>query len=269
MIIYIILIQLIMVKNVFLYWVGQEYKLIKILRDLIIQHSKINDGYNVHLINHDNINEYIKDIPDYFYNLKPAHQADFVRINVICEYGGIYLDGDTLIIESLDYLFDIISNKDGFFIIENDEIICNGVFGSKKDTELMKTLKTEMLGILESRKEHITWTEIGGSLLQGLYDTNPHLYDQYEIFNGLQTMYPVNWNHCVNQFLKEPYEKYVDHIREFQPLLILVNSVYKEMESLTYDEILNGKTPLNYFINKSFDNLKIDLNDYLNHISEG
>jgi hypothetical protein len=82
-------------------------------------------------------------------------------------------------------------------------------------------------------------------------------------------MYPVNWNHCVNQFLKEPYEKYVDHIREFQPLLILVNSVYKEMESLTYDEILNGKTPLNYFINKSFDNLKIDLNDYLNHISEG
>lgn len=255
-----------MEKNVFLYWVGKDFKLIKILRDLIIQHSKINDGYNVHLINHNNINKYIKDVPDYFYNLKPAHQADFVRINVICEYGGIYLDSDTLILDSLNSLFDIIHNKDGFFIIENDEIICNGVFGSKKNTELMKTLKTEMLGILESKKESIGWTEIGGSLLQRLHNTKPHLYDKYEIFNGLQTMYPVNWNLCVDRLLKEPYEKYVDYVKEFQPLLILVNSVYKEMETLTYDEILNGNTPLNYFINKSFENLKIDLNEYKSNI---
>lgn len=29
----------------------------------------------------------------------PAHQADFVRVNVICDYGGIWLDSDTLVLE--------------------------------------------------------------------------------------------------------------------------------------------------------------------------
>ena len=72
-------------------------------------------GYNVILITHENINDYIDNIPKYFYELSPAHQADFVRVNVICDYGGIWLDSDTLVLDSLDSLFDIIENKDGFF----------------------------------------------------------------------------------------------------------------------------------------------------------
>ena len=39
----------------------------------------------------------IENIPKYFYDLCPAHQADFVRVHVICDYGGIWLDSDTLI----------------------------------------------------------------------------------------------------------------------------------------------------------------------------
>ena len=47
-------------RNIFIYWVGQEYKLISILRNLIYLHSTNGIGYKVHLINHTNINEYIK-----------------------------------------------------------------------------------------------------------------------------------------------------------------------------------------------------------------
>jgi hypothetical protein len=35
---------------------------------------------------------------------------------------------------------------------------------------------------------------------------------------------------------------------------VLVNSVYKNLEDKTEQEIIDGNMPLNYFINKSFEN---------------
>ena len=107
-------------RNIYLYWVGKEYKLISILRDLIYLHSTNGVGYKVNLITDKNIREYVKDIPDYFSSLSPAHQADFVRVHVICDYGGIWLDSDTIVVDKLDSLFDIIEKKNGFFMKENN-----------------------------------------------------------------------------------------------------------------------------------------------------
>jgi signal transduction histidine kinase len=45
--------------------------------------------------------------------LCPAHQADFVRVHVICDYGGIWLDSDTLVLDSLDSLFDCMEHGHG------------------------------------------------------------------------------------------------------------------------------------------------------------
>lgn len=250
-------------RNIYLYWIGKEYKLINILRNLIYLHSTNGKGYKVNLITDKNINNYIQNIPDYFTRLCPAHQADFVRVNVICEYGGIWLDSDTLVLDKLDSLFDYIENKNGFFIKENNNILCNGIFGSKPMTPLMNKWKTEMLNILDKKKEHINWGDIGNDLLQKMYTTSSYLYADYNIFNGLDNLYPVNWNRCVGEFIDKPYDNYKTIIREYQPLLVLVNSVYKRLESMTEQEILAGKMPLNYFINKSIENMKLIDYDFI------
>jgi len=247
-------------NNIYLYWIGNEYKLIKILRNLIYLHSTNGKGYNVNLITPKNIHEYIKDLPEYFYKLCYAHQADYVRICVICDNGGIWLDSDVIILDSLDYLFDLINNKNGFFIKENNSNICNGIFGSKPNTLLMKEIKNILISRLE-KDINIYWTEIGNALLTNLYNNKRELYNDYEFFDGLDNLYPINWNHCVNEFIIKPYDNYKNIVREFQPLIVLVNSVYKNLEDKTEKEILTGKMPLNYFINKSFENMKhlIDL----------
>ena len=72
-------------RNIFIYWTGKEYKFINILRNFIYLHSTNGIGYNVILITHENVKNYIENIPNYFYNMLPALQADFVRINVICD----------------------------------------------------------------------------------------------------------------------------------------------------------------------------------------
>lgn len=250
-------------NNIYLYWIGKEYKLIKILRNLMYLHSTNGNGYKVNLITPDNITNYIKDLPDYFYNLCPAHQADYVRVCVICDHGGIWLDSDTLVLDKLDSLFDKINTMNGFFIIQNNEILWNGIFGSKPNTSLMLEWKKRMIQIFNEKKEKISWSEVGNDLLMNIYNEIPTIYNNYMILNGLDNMYPINWNNCVEEFINKPYDNYKNIIREYQPLVVLVNSVYKNLEDITEQEILNGNMPLNYFINKSLENM---LNNNYNNI---
>jgi FkbM family methyltransferase len=244
-------------RNIFLYWIGKEYNLILILRDLIYLHSKSGKGYNIILITEKNINEYITNIPDYFYKLCPAHQADFVRVNVICDYGGIWLDSDIIVMQELDSLFDLIDNQNGFFIKENNELLCIGVFGSKKNTQLMQNWKNNLINILDKKKQNIKWCELGSNILENINKLNPEFYINYKIFNGLDNMYPVNWNNCIEEFINKPYENYNNIIREFQPIVVLVNSVYKNLENKTIKEITEGDNSISYFINKSLENFNI------------
>jgi len=240
--------------NVFLYWIGKEYKLLNILRNMIYLHSTNGIGYNVILITPDNISEYI-DIPDYFYELLPAHQADLVRVYVICKYGGIWLDSDTIVMESLDSLFDIIQKKNGFFILENNNYLCNGIFGSKPNTELMNNWKSHIKSTLDSKKSNISWSELGNIYLHNKYKTTT-LFNNYELFNGLDNLYPVGPHAVEKEFILNPYDNFKNIIRTYQPLVVLVNAAYKAVEHLTEFEILNGNMPINYFINKSFSNMK-------------
>lgn len=249
-----------MERNVFLYWVGNEYKLIKILRNIIYLHSTNGKGYKVNLITLENINEYIAVLPDYFYKLCPAHQADYVRVQVICDYGGVWLDSDTLVIESLDSLFDLLEIGDGFFVKEDDKYLCNGVFGSKKQTPLMQSWKNKMLEKL-SNNINIQWSDIGNLILDSLYCENKYLYANYTIFNGVENMFPLNYRKYVKELIEMPYENYTNIERKYQPILVLVNSVYKAVEKWTIDEIFNKQTPLSYFIKKAYNNMT-HLNDF-------
>jgi hypothetical protein len=139
----------------------------------------------------------------------------------------------------------------------------NGIFGSKKNTSLMLEWKKRMIETLENKKENINWTEIGNHMLTEIYDYDSSLYNNYKIFNGLDNLYPINWNSCVVEFINKPYNNYKNIIRDYQPLIALVNTVYKELENKSQEEILNDNMPLNYFINKSISNfnlLKINKN---------
>ena len=231
--------------------------MVSILRNLIYLHSTNGKGYNIILITHENIHDYVDNIPEYFYDLSPAHQADFVRVNVICDYGGIWLDSDTLVLDSLDSLFDVIDNKDGFLIKENNIKLCNGIFGSKKETCFMKGWKDRLRTVLDIKKETLSWNDIGSTMLESMLNLNPDLFENYKIFQGSDNLYPVKWDNCVTEFITKPYDNYKNIIRDYQSFLVLVNNVYKELEYKTRNKILNGNMPINYFINKSFKNMKL------------
>jgi hypothetical protein len=83
--------------------------------------------------------------------------------------------------------------------------------------------------------------------------------------NGLDTVYPVNWNNCVSEFIEKPYENYKNIIRSYQPFVVLVNSVYRKLENKTEEEIKQANMPLNYFLNKSIENNKANFENIHNN----
>ena len=240
-------------RNVFLYWVGKEYKVIKRLRKLIYMHSMFGTAYTVHLLDDKTVRNYIPDLPPSFSEMKPAHQADYVRVYTVCKYGGIWLDADTIVMESLDPLFRLLEESDGFFIRQNNEGLCNGVFGSRAGTPVMKA----WLAAIDERlaaKGKLEFTELGAAFLNKRLKESPEDFRDYTLFNGLDNMYPANWDKCLEEYVEKPYENYKTLIRPFQPLVVLVNSVYTELESKSDKELDETQIPLNYFLRKSYSN---------------
>lgn len=248
-------------RNVFIYWTGEKYSLINILHTLMKLHAISGQGYVLHNIDDNNIKEYIPELPDYFKTLLPAHQADFVRLYTVCEYGGIWLDSDTVVISSLDPLFDLIEKHHGFVTTEYSNC-CNGVFGSKKHAPFMVEWKRRALNILNSKQNKINWTEIGNDIITDILK-NPIFKQDIHVLKGNESIYPVLFNHAVEQFINKPYEHYKEIIRPFQPILILVNAVYRRLKDKSESEILKSQIPLNYFLQTAFNNVQFKDYDFI------
>lgn len=237
-------------RNVFIYWVGKTYALIELFRKIMIFHSNKGMNYRLHILNENNLNEYVPELPSGFHQLHPAYQADYVRVAVVERFGGLWLDSDTLVMSNLSLLFKVLESHQGFFIRENNQHLCNGVFGSRAGTPLMAQWRNEIYQRIEQNPNPILWSELGNIWLQKTFEKTTLLND-YQIYEGLDTMYPVNWHQCVDEFLKAPYSNYNNLVRPFQPLLILVHTVYKKLQNHSITDILASDYPLNYFIKQS------------------
>jgi hypothetical protein len=238
-------------NNLFVIWLGEEYSLIKILHNLIYMHSNNRKNYTVHFINEINILNYVSYLPNNFNKIRFAHQADYIRVSVLYDYGGIYIDSDTIVMNNLFDLFKILEKNKGFFIKERSGKILNGVFGSIKKSPLLEKWKLIITNILNN-KMHISWYDIGTNILMNF---DAYEYDDFIFFEGKDNLHPLSDNGDISgNLLKEKYDNYKIIERDFQPLIILVSSVYENLKNKTEIEILNSNMPINYFINNSIMN---------------
>ena len=247
-------------RNVYMYWVGNERKLTSILRNLIHLHSTNGRGYKVHLITDKNIHDYVHELPVCFNELHPSVQATFLSVHVIYEYGGIWIDSNTLVLDTLDTLFDILDTRDGFFIRESNDILYSGVFGSNQKTPLMLAWKTKMLGLLAIHNGVVGRSDIGDKILDDMFSTSSYIYEEYDIIDGAANVFPITRDNCITEYIEKSYENHKFIVRDYQPFLVLVHSFHKLLDTKTEKEILDGNMPLNYFINKSIGQSNLSLN---------
>lgn len=84
-------------KIIWLYWDKSEMPMI--LQDIKNYNSNKLDGFTVNYLNSNTINLYIPpwSYPSKYNELLPAHKADWIRLYLIYNYGGIWLDSSIII----------------------------------------------------------------------------------------------------------------------------------------------------------------------------
>jgi len=94
-----------------------------IVKKCIESQKKYALGYDLKIITNDNINDYIE-LPDYILKkfergiISLTHFSDIIRISLLAEYGGIWLDSTVFL---TDYLPDYITNNK-LFVFKNIEL---------------------------------------------------------------------------------------------------------------------------------------------------
>ena len=252
-------------RNLFFYWEGEVPSLISVLRELIYQWSDGGKNYEPILLNDSNIKDYV-DLPVNYDRLSYVHKADFIRAAVINKFGGIYIDSDTLVMSSLNELFKFVDNDGGFFSSmfkgwcptgrPAHGWICGAVFGSQKGTDFMKRweyiarMKIENMDELWPGPEGIPWESLCNVPINREIDSK-FLVNHYKLFNGEQSIFPVWWTDANKEFIDSPESNIHNIEKPFQPLVILVNSVYNALRDKTEQEIIEMRNPLGSLLRKA------------------
>lgn len=125
-------------------WFGKGKKS-KLINKCIASWKKMCPDYEIIEWNEDNIDVSISTYTREAYDDgKWAFVTDYVRLFVVYNNGGIYLDTDVELTRSLDDLL----KYDSFFALEKDEYIATGLgFGAKKGNKYVKQMLNDYKGV--------------------------------------------------------------------------------------------------------------------------
>ena len=166
--------------NVWTYWQGPMPEYIKICIETMRRNCD-----NFILLTPHNINDYVYNSPldiDKCRKLNnPAHLADIYRVAVIYNNGGLWLDCDTIMINSLNEFNKVVSVYQDCFVHSrwNDGRVLNGYFYATKGCDLLKEWLNYINKLLNKVSIRSTWTQFGEKILTPL--VNSGRYNTIEI----------------------------------------------------------------------------------------
>lgn len=145
-------------KIIWTYW-DNEDKIPKMVRMCMDSWKKWNPNYEIILLTKKNYLDYAN-IPyeitsNKNFNDNPSRFSDLVRINVLAEFGGVWVDTSVLLKGSIDkWLFPRPGEFSGFYIngfteIKESPIVENWFFACNKSSKFMRAWRDEFIKIRE------------------------------------------------------------------------------------------------------------------------
>lgn len=165
-----------------------------------------------------------------------AHKADIVRLNVLIEYGGIYLDLDTITKKSFAPLLDnkFVIGKQGRW---RNMGLCNAVMMAEKNSEFLR-LWLSQYKTFRSKGKDKYWDEHSVKIPSVLAAENRDLLhiEPYDSFH-----YPLYYKTS----LKKMFEKKRDYPNAYCHHLWEGGSWDKYLSKLSIQDILSRETTYN------------------------
>jgi len=184
--------MIIMIPKIIHYcWFGHNKKS-ELIKNCIKSWKKFCPDYEIKEWNEDNFdifsNTYAKEA---YENKKWAFVADYVRVCVLQEYGGIYLDTDMEILKPLDNLL----NKSGFIGFESKDYVAMGIIGVEKNNhwinEFAKQYQDRHFMMDDGKLDLSTNVALGTKLLKELYHLE--LNGEYINIKNVMEIFPIDY----------------------------------------------------------------------------
>jgi hypothetical protein len=255
-------------KKLWMYWENIDNKPMPPYIDLCIYLAKknANQYFDVVILNEKNIYNYITDLRSDINDLPIALKTDYIRVKLLYEYGGLWVDADTIIMNNLYDIYLKLNDYDyiGFGCTGNKCIKTagygkpsNGVMGSKKHGQLMKKCLAHLDDKLKIKKEQYNYFELGKYIiweeLDILIKSHNYVYYHYDSeCDGTRDKYGT-WvaPHIINEIIE-----YSDMNKIL--LVMLANSIYCGNDEKynwfckePIHKILSGTNTINILFNKA------------------
>lgn len=149
-------------NNLFLYWdnikTSETPAWILLCRETIYKH--IGGNTNVHIVNRNNVTDYLDNLPKNLYKLKElAHIADYIRVALLAKYGGIWIDSDCVLLKSLDDIYKLLDTYDFIGYKPSTHYSVN-FMASRRGGKVMNSYLNSLNDIISSNQS-LEWNTIG------------------------------------------------------------------------------------------------------------
>ena len=202
-------------------WFGKTKKP-KVVRDCIISWSKFLPDYQIMEWNEDNCT-FTNDFTIEAYDRKKwAYVTDYIRLEKLSKYGGIYLDTDMMLLKN----FDILLLNDCFFGYEERDIISAGIIGATMKNGFID----EILKFYNNFKVDKTtdYNKITIPLIITSCFNTTHLDKQ------LIKIYPETYFYPLPNKLKNDVNNYLNYVTQDTYAVHLWNASWVEFDEFYY-----------------------------------
>ena len=265
--------------DIWMYWENKSQTkkpiYLNICYDTVLYHCS--DKFNIHLLNEKSIYDYLPNLrSDLDKRLNIPQKADYIRYNLLYKYGGIWLDSDIIIMNSLESLIQKLRQYDyvGAGCHYNNckdngyPYPANWVMVSRSHTRFMKMCIDRCDYILDSIYRYDSSSMI-----------NYHIFGRDNLWNNIKILKLSNWDYyhydskCLerdSKYRKITNERLLSNEQIDQNCInnLLYIPIYntapgfpKWFIDMNYDDIIYGKMLISRLFRKSL-NIKINTDCY-------
>lgn len=146
---------------------------------LCLHTTETHNPLNYNYVTDDNLSYYLPNLrPEVWEISHIVATCDYIRLSLIYEYGGLWLDADAIIMHSLKFMLDEIEQGKMFLLREQEHIRPEeyydlGFFGAPKHSPTIKRALDLLDAVLDSGQRELPWSIGSDSLTQAVLETNP------------------------------------------------------------------------------------------------
>jgi hypothetical protein len=141
-----------------------------------------------------------------------AHRADFIRAFLLWRYGGLWIDADCLVMQSLQGVLSLLDEYDFVGHRERSGLVSNGFIGARPQSRIAAAFYERVCKRLRSGRP-LGWTSIGSEPLSAVMKEDPKGWHELP----RERVQPICWSQP-ERFFEE--RQPIDHERVFDPLAI-------------------------------------------------